>query len=140
MKINELTFGDIVCAETNGIQTPPMKIFGLWEDDSVYMEIDPEQGDPFEFDITEIRGVKITKSLLDKLFEHYGEEEDMWTYTSSNKDDIIIIEEDGYFLFVLNNIRDEELCFLPKIHYIHELQHYLTLSKVDKKIELKDLY
>ena len=76
VKIQDLSVGDWVCVEEKvGVHnephlTPPMKIVAIGED-WVQLRIDPEQGDPFEYDISEIRGVEITPEILESIGEDW---------------------------------------------------------------------
>ena len=135
MRIEELSIGDWVCAEQLcGVHneprlTPPMKVVGLGES-WVNLEIDSEQGDPFEFEPCEIRGVTITPEILEMFgFETYSQ---MWYHP------------DSYIEFFRNN-RNKDVwdrtinCgeyTLYSIKYVHELQHVLRLAGVEKEIEL----
>lgn len=44
--------------------TPPQKITAIFDDGTVYTVIDDEQGDPFEYDISEVDALPITEELL----------------------------------------------------------------------------
>lgn len=44
--------------------TPPEKITAIFEDGTVNTVIDDEQGDPFEYDISEVDALPITEELL----------------------------------------------------------------------------
>lgn len=44
--------------------TPPEKIIAIFEDGTVNTVIDDEQGDPFEYDISEVDALPITEELL----------------------------------------------------------------------------
>ena len=44
--------------------TPPEKITAIFDDGTVYTVIDDEQGDPFEYDISEVDALPITEELL----------------------------------------------------------------------------
>jgi hypothetical protein len=145
IEIEDLSVGDWVCAEQLcGVHseprlTPPMKVVSLgygaggW----VNLEIDPEQGDPFEFTPGEIRGIPITAEVLEKnglmrvTEEEYCEEyccndffirrskfscTDWWQVDVHYKQYVAHLS--GY------------------IQYVHQLQHLLTINECDKKIEL----
>ena len=68
MKANELSVGDWVCAKMTVINgeerlTPPMQVVAIgktW----VQLRIDPEAGDPDEYDIEDIRPIPITADIL----------------------------------------------------------------------------
>lgn len=119
ISVSDLSIGDWVCAEQLcGVHseprlTPPMKVVGL-DESWVNLEIDPEQGDPFEYEPSEIRGVPITAEVLEKNGLH-----------------------DAEFGLAVKP-KSNELCasmgISIKIKHIHELQHALRLAKVEKEI------
>lgn len=115
ININDLSVGDWVCAVCGERLTPPMRVVGLGES-WVWLEIDPEQGDPFEFEPSEIRGVEITAEVLEKNGLHDAE----------------------YGLVI--KPKDDKLCASVgvsiEIKYVHELQHVLKFAKVGKEIVL----
>lgn len=115
MKVEDLSIGDCVCAVCGERLTPPMRVVGLGES-WVWLEINPEQGDPFEFEPSEIRGIEITDEILEKNGLHDAE----------------------YGLVI--KPKDDKLCASVgvsiEIKYVHELQHALRLAKVGKEIIL----
>lgn len=148
--IRDLSIGDWVCAEQlRGVNneprlTPPMKVVGLGES-WVNLEIDTEQGDPFEYKPSEIRGVPITAEMLEKngfeltnkpmvtgirtpmlVHAHY-----VYRLTTDNT----VIDVDSVKVHI--NIGDDYRSFaINCVQYIHELQHALRLAKVGKEIVL----
>ena len=66
LSLHDIHVGDWVQAWDNITKryTPPERITAIFDDGTVYTEIDPEQGDPFEYDISEIDGLPITSELL----------------------------------------------------------------------------
>lgn len=141
MKANELQIGDWVCAAgpvINGEErlTPPMRVVSVGET-WVCLRIDPEQGDPFEHDIDEIRPIPLTADILiangwkripPELFRReyrkYGKvtaavEVEIW------REGVIYSEiwTSGYSLR------------LPTL-YVHQLQHALRMAGIEKEIEL----
>ena len=142
ISVSDLSIGDWVCAEQLcGVHseprlTPPMKVVGLGES-WVNLEIDPEQGDPFEFEPSEIRGVPITAEVLEKNgFEQNANCLDYRfiigkIYCSISK---------GIKCWYVNiyDISDSPHTPIFKAHiiHIHELQHALRLAKTGKEIEL----
>ena len=66
LSLHEIHVGDWVQAwdDITKRYTPPERITAIFDDGTVYTEIDPEQGDPFEYDISEIDGLPITSELL----------------------------------------------------------------------------
>lgn len=133
MRIEELSIGDWVCAEQLcGVHneprlTPPMKVVGLGES-WVNLEIDSEQGDPFEFEPCEIRGVTITPEILEKngvaLVEDYDENGGLFTCPAFSA-----IKYGDSYTFEVPHAR-------VRVEYVHQLQHAIRLAEIDKEIEL----
>ena len=68
MKTSELCIGDWVQAHLVTIEgeerlSPPMYIVAISED-WVQTRVDPEQGDPDEYDIEDIRPIRITEAFM----------------------------------------------------------------------------
>lgn len=136
--ILKLELGDWVqgCHEyVNGSRrlAPPMYVVGIWES-GVYLEIDPEQGDPFEYDYKDI----IPIDLTDDIFKVNG----IW----DNHPDWSAIEKVGYHISVMdktdgsydvaiitNDGRDDSV----SCRFVHELQHFINLCGIDKQIKLR---
>ena len=135
ISVSDLSIGDWVCAEVScGVHieprlTPPMKVVGLGES-WVNLEIDPEQGDPFEYEPHEIRGVPITVEVLEKngfyliidtcRIDTYSREGIYISMFSIPK--ITIIQQESY---LIKN---------SQVQYVHQLQHALRLAGVGKEI------
>lgn len=51
MEINELRIGDIVC---NNHTQFPMRVVGIYEDGTVYLDFEGNEGDIFEEDIKDL--------------------------------------------------------------------------------------
>ena len=66
LSLHDIRVGDWVQAwdDITKRYTPPERITAIFDDGTVYTDIDPEQGDPFEYDISEIDGLSITSELL----------------------------------------------------------------------------
>lgn len=136
ISVSDLSIGDWVCAEPLcGVHreprlTPPMKVVSLggsW----VNLEIDPEQGDPFEFEPSEIRGVPITAEVLEKNgFTHDKWSKKIWRYEDEESEVVYYIE--GSRLEITTN--DCKMNITCK--GVAELQHALRLTKTDKQITL----
>ena len=135
ISVSDLSIGDWVCAEQLcGVHseprlTLPMKVVGLGES-WVNLEIDLEQGDPFEFEPSEIRGVPITAEVLEKNgFWHNGNK---W-YTP----ELFTLERGlDYWDIVIACACGEYVCEVYTIKYVHQLQHALRLAGVGKEIVL----
>ena len=151
VKIQDLSVGDWVCVEEKvGVHnephlTPPMKIVAIGED-WVQLRIDPEQGDPFEYDISEIRGVEITPEILEsiglimsgdftrkgKVIRHYKEwtsviEISVWTHKKSTQISLEDSTTGNWASLRRNNYQAV---------YVHEFQQMLRLAGVEKEIGL----
>lgn len=145
MRIEELSISDWVCAEQLcGVHneprlTPPMKVVGLGES-WVNLEIDSEQGDPFEFEPCEIRGVTITPEILEKngfvKESDVGYERFEWRENGSVA---ITLNRDSFSkseTFVLTTFKIGINGWLLKIEHVHQLQHAIRLAGIEKEIEL----
>ena len=133
MRIEELSIGDWVCAEQLcGVHneprlTPPMKVVGLGES-WVNLEIDPEQGDPFEFEPSEIRGVPITPEILERNWiaraEDYDENGGLFTCPEFS-----VVKYGDSYTFEVPQAR-------VRVEFVHELQHAMRLAGRKKMIEI----
>lgn len=136
ISVSDLSVGDWVCAEQLcGVHseprlTPPMKVVGLggsW----VNLEIDPEQGDPFEFEPSEIRGVPITAEVLEKSgFTHDKWSKMIWRY-EDEESELVYYIENGVLEITTDGCKINMVC-----KGVAELQHALRLAKVRKEIVL----
>ena len=154
MDIIDLSIGDWVCAEqlcgvgNEPRLTPPMKVVGLGDGAGgwVNLMIDPEQGDPFEFEPHEIRGIPITPEILEKNgFRQSKRFSKDWQLTVYN-DEVYINLGDRYTTCehnrMVHNPEDvSEVDYsnsleMPRKMFVHELQRFLQLANVDKDIEL----
>lgn len=130
MKVEELSIGDWVCAVCGEKLTPPMQIVGLG-DSWVWLKIDPNQGDPFEFEPDEIRGIEITPEML---------EQNGWTKVRYSIKIYAIESEDCSLVYYIEgNVADfrrkSDRCSVT-CRYVHELQHALRLVCVEKEVKL----
>lgn len=147
INIRDLSIGDWVCAEQLcGVHSeprlaPPMKVVGLGES-WVNLEIDPEQGDPFEFEPSEIRGVPITTEVLEKngfvdngVGQHYLKCGNGVTVRVGRSP----LFHDGCWLVATDKQVDETItttCVLFNAKQLHELQRAMRLAKAGKEIVL----
>ena len=136
ISVNDLSVGDLVCAEQLcGVHseprlTPPMKVVGLGES-WVNLEIDPEQGGPFEYEPSEIRGVPITAEVLEKNgFTHDKWSKKIWRYEDEESEGVYYIESSR--LEITNDVCKMYITCKS----VAELQHALRLAKVGKEITL----
>ena len=139
ISVSDLSVGDYVCAEQLcGVHseprlTPPMRVVSLgggaggW----VNLEIDPEQGDPFEFEPSEIRGVPITAEVLEKSgFTHDKWSNKIWRY-EDEESEVVYYIECSKVVITTNDCKMYITC-----KSVAELQHALRLAKVGKEIVL----
>lgn len=141
MKASELAIGDWACVTgpvINGEerQTPPMRVVAVCET-WVHLLIEPEQGDPYEEDIKDIRPIPLTADILmANGFSHarYGH----YRY------ECVIDESTGETIHAAAN-KEGIMCidiFRPKASlflitpYVHQLQHALRIAGIEKEIEL----
>lgn len=137
ISVSDLSIGDWVCAEQLcGVHseprlTPPMKVVGLGES-WVNLAIDPEQGDPFEFDPSEIRGVPIASEVLEKNGLCVVEEDaDFCEYELFGSENFSIFHIKGTLHYRLETPQASVVCW-----NVHQLQHALRLAGVGKEIVL----
>ena len=92
--------------------TPPERITAIFDDGTVYTEIDPEQGDPFEYDISEIDGLPITSELL----LGFGLKDMENTTFYGDPVDLIVRRTEN------------QISFLGRVYgcvFMHEFQHFM---------------
>ncbi len=137
MRIEELSIGDWVCGVHKEPRlTPPMKVVGLGKS-WVNLEIDPEQGDPFEFEPSEIRGIPITPEILEK---NGFVRKDKYRFV--NIDMLSTVEKYGNKYYDYHNIYKKGKEYRPirvrtdNVKYVHQLQHAIRLAGIDKEIEV----
>lgn len=141
MIVNNLSIGDWVCAKKFDRETPAMKVVSLGES-WVHLEIDPEQGDPFEFEPSDIVGIPITSEVLEKngfvdngVGQHYLKCGNGITVRVGRSP----LFHDGCWLVATDKQVDETIsttCVLFNARHIHELQRALRLAKVGKEVVL----
>lgn len=127
LSLHDIHVGDWVQAwdDITKRYTPPERITAIFDDGTVYTEIDPEQGDPFEYDISEIDGLPITSDLLLGFgFKSIGltytllyESDHYWIVSSEHSHNI--------FSFRLYDKIECERIETGRIKYMHELQQAL---------------
>ena len=142
MKTNEVAIGDWVCAAApviNGEErlTPPMQVVAIGET-WVHLLIDPDAGDPDEYDIEDIRPIPLTADMLwanewrsftEKRFILEIRDNDGRTAASVDA----IIENDGV-IYIRAWMEGHDLRL--RTPYVHQLQHALRLAGIEKEIEL----
>lgn len=124
LSLHDIHVGDWVQAwdDITKRYTPPERITAIFDDGTVYTEIDPEQGDPFEYNISEIDTLPITSDLL--LGFGFKKDEDFYFYGN------------GFSFIAASHYRCKRIRFyymnksfqyteLKKVLYMHELQQAL---------------
>ena len=127
---NNFQIGDWVSERMpgSGRLSPSMRIVGIWQD-TVYLQIDPEQGDPFEVDIKDIQPIPITEEILmnNQMYGEYLYDkghlmvcpyEDRWTAEYKLNHSVHFLIQRIYF------------------NYVHELQHFISAVGETKEIVL----
>lgn len=110
--------------------TPPQKITAIFEDGTVYTVIDDEQGDPFEYDISEVDALPITEELLKGFGFDIIEENGRITISYKGN----IIE-----LYIRNDLPGRSgnyvvmIDYNMNLYYIHEFQDYILDIKLEWK-------
>lgn len=128
MKSGELMLGNWV---ENGIY---MQVVGLHKNDTVYLDFDGNEGDTWEVDFKDIKGIPLSSEILEKSFGFGG-------------NDFVEIFDDSYIIWngtnVMlqsenNNEGDIESVVINLLHiqYVHQLQNLLNALGIDLKIKL----
>lgn len=137
MKANELSIGDWVCAAGPVIGgeerlTPPMRVVTI-DETCVYLEIAPEQGDPFDEEIKDIRPVPLTDAmLLDNGWCPNGPMRfRMETRVNCELKRVVSCEKDNDGYYWTNGWALGYSIAMP-IRYVHELQHLLTILGAER--------
>lgn len=147
MKASELSIGDWVQVHSVALQgeerlTPPMRVVEIGET-WVNLEIDPEQGDPFEEDIDDIRPIPLTADILKRNgFVHWicDRHKDMYMLHICSKPNIFIrivfFRRPKNLVQIEFNQIDLGIA-MNKINCgVHELQHVMRMMGIDKNIIL----
>lgn len=141
---NHYQIGDWVYERgTTGILSPAMYIVSMLKD-TLYLEIDPEQGDPFEVDLEDIEPIPLTKEWL--------QEQDIYDKRIVNDQNGIIDTVPGVIKkwdlndwvdihkykdrFIAKFHRtDDEYLHVVYLRYVHELQHFYRMFGIDKEVK-----
>lgn len=140
---NHYQIGDWVYERgTTEILSPAMYIVSMLKD-TLYLEIDPEQGDPFEVDLVDIEPIPLTKEWL--------QSQDIYGKRIVNDQDSIIDTVPGVITkWELNDWvdihkykdrfiakfhgRDDEYLHVVYLRYVHELQHFYRMFGINKEV------
>lgn len=142
MKANELSVGDWVCAALHGLNgkerlTPPMRVVAIGET-WVQLLVDPESGDPDEYDIEDIRPVPLTADILMA---------NDWASFSAIKFELELCNSNNnLFAAVIAEVCNDGMLYIDiwvlkhnlrlPVPYVHTLQHTLRLAGIEKEIKL----
>ena len=140
---NHYQIGDWVYERgTTGILSPAMYIVSMLKD-TLYLEIDPEQGDPFEVDLIDIEPIPLTKEWL-QAQDIYGKrivnEEAGIIETVPGvipkwelNDWVDIHKYKDRFIAKYHSVDDEYL-HVVYLRYVHELQHFYRMFGINKEV------
>ena len=129
MIVQDLKIGYWVCTVTSfGRLTMPMYITGIFNDDTIYLDFDENEGDVFEEDIKNIAPIRITEDILND----FGFKRELNTETPTYKvpdstiESYIVATDKECTSFWLTNAcngKDTDYSVGNKtFKYIHELQ------------------
>lgn len=136
--------GDLVqeYSPNTGRMSPPMYIVAIFKD-VLYLEINPEQGDPFEVDLKDVQPIPLTKDFLVNIGA-YGkrivndEKGIMGTVpgvaSKWDLNDWVDIHKYKDKFIAKYHGRDDEYLHVVYLRYVHELQHFYRLFEVNKPI------
>lgn len=146
MRLCDLAVGDIVSAVNGyGVDgeervSPPMRVvsLGLGAGGWVNLVIDAEQGDPFEYEPSEIRGLDITEGILKSFgFREFTDEKTAWLLDTDMFHRLWMFKGSNDWTFQVINYG---LGYNHTLHqcivkHIHELQHALHSVGIEKEVE-----
>jgi len=127
-----------------GKMSPPMYIVAMLKD-TLYLEIDPEQGDPFEVDLEDVRPIPLTKDFLISIDaygkrivnEEYGVTETVPGVISKwDLNDWVDIHKYKDKFIAKYHGKDDEYLHVVYLRYVHDLQHFYRLFEIDKPVIL----
>lgn len=137
--------GDWVCERgITGKPSPDMYIVGMWSD-VAYLELTPEQGDPFEVDLADIEPIPLTKEMLQSM-DAYGKrivnapdhivDTVPGVITKWDLNDWVDIHKYKDKFIAKYHERDDEYLHVVYLRYVHELQHFYRMFNIDKVVVL----
>lgn len=124
--------------------SPPMYIVAMFKD-TLYLEIDHEQGDPFEVDIENVRPIPLSKDFLVERdiygkrivsYEHGILETIPGIASKWELNDWVDIHKYKSKFIAKYHRRDDEYIHVIYLRYVHDLQHFYRLFEIDKPIIL----
>lgn len=126
MKITDLKIGDIVCSPRTEF---PMRVVGIYEDGTVYLDFEGNEGDVFEENCKELEfaeGRKKPEAVeYNKCFYNEGTER---TYSTLKSAKLANVEARVYRCWLLN----DEIKYMAMIRTYNE--QVCTISNADKRI------
>lgn len=135
MKSNELTMGAWV---QEYLPIPdklamPMQVVGILSDNIAYLDFGGNVGDVFEAEVENLRGIPLTKEILQKNGFIYDEKQRYW-YDEANE---IFITYYKHFC-VLEVLKEQHARFRFKteIPFVHHLQQVIGFCGIEKRIKL----
>lgn len=136
MTTNELCIGNWVTNE-NGF---PMYVQAIYDDDTVYLDFDGNEGDTWETDIEDVHPIELTEEIIEKIGFKLEEDKTGFNITmqfenfilsintlSNSKGKNFYLEIDNEFLSLVGGC---------DIQYVHELQNIVRLA-TGKDLEVK---
>lgn len=132
------------CSNITGRMSPPMYVVAIFKD-TLYLEINPEQGDPFEVDMEDVRPIPLTKEFLvdngaygKKIVNEEQGVIDTVPGVISKYDlnDWVDIHKYKDRFIAKYHGRDDEYLHVVYLRYVHELQHFYQMFNIDKPIKV----
>lgn len=125
-----------------GKLSPAMYIVSMLKD-TLYLEIDPEQGDPFEVDLADIIPIPLTKEWLQSQ-NAYGKrivndqngiiETIPGIITKWHLNDWVDIHKYKDKFIAKYHGTDDEYLHVVYLRYVHDLQHFYRMFGINKEI------
>lgn len=112
--------------------TPPEKITAIFEDGTVNTIIDDEQGDPFEYDISEVDALPITEELL-KGFGIETKKNDLGNYELYHNGKKIL------FCYIDKNMSGETFLLDPDLNHCYFFHELIDSIPDNIKLEWKGI-
>lgn len=134
---NELMLGNWVEYATglnNDKRSIPMYVTGIFSD-TVYLNFDGNEGDPFEILDEDLRGIPITEGMIEKLGWPKTHSGTYRSYYGDEQYETFVTLEHKYGTYVLTKT-GQHCGDVGQLRYIHELQNaYYLLTR--KHLEVK---
>lgn len=143
-KPNHYQIGDWVYERgITGALSPAMYIVSMLKD-TLYLEIDPEQGDPFEVDLEDIEPIPLTKEWLQEqdiygkriVNDQYGTIDTVpGVIKKWDLNDWVDIHKYKDRFIAKFHRTDDEYLHVVYLRYVHELQHFYRMFGIDKEVK-----